>query len=180
MFSFSLKVKSGSSAGGCDEALEMTVYDYFVKHRHIELKSSSYMPCLDVGKPKRPIYLPLEVQNFSLVILWNLYLLIKKLNPGFSLGIPAMFSSLSPEIHKSIISISEISLNWKIKAEATRENSSCNRCNVLLMHYFSSFLYSMAGFIFPLNLFRLWKTTTMMKIHSLSLVVYQLIRSLLE
>lgn len=58
---FSLKVKSGSSAGGSDEASEITVYDYFVKHRNIELKSSSYMPCLDVGKPKRPNYLPLEL-----------------------------------------------------------------------------------------------------------------------
>ncbi|XP_057792714.1 protein argonaute 16 isoform X1 [Salvia miltiorrhiza] len=58
---FSLKVKSGSNAGGSDEALEITVYDYFVKHRNIELKSSSYMPCLDVGKPKRPNYLPLEL-----------------------------------------------------------------------------------------------------------------------
>jgi len=27
----------------------------------IELTSTAYLPCLDVGKPKRPIYLPLEV-----------------------------------------------------------------------------------------------------------------------
>ncbi|KAH6789003.1 Argonaute family protein [Perilla frutescens var. frutescens] len=64
---FSLKVKSGSaSAGDSDQALEITVYDYFVKHRNIELKSSSYMPCLDVGKPRRPNYLPLEaVSNYK-------------------------------------------------------------------------------------------------------------------
>ncbi|XP_041996009.1 protein argonaute 16-like [Salvia splendens] len=58
---FSLKVKNGSNAGGSDEALEITVYEYFVKHRNIEIKSSAYMPCLDVGKPKRPNYLPLEL-----------------------------------------------------------------------------------------------------------------------
>ncbi|KAL0400198.1 UNVERIFIED_CONTAM: protein argonaute 16 [Sesamum radiatum] len=57
---FSLKVKSGSGAKDEGETLEITVYDYFVKHRNIELKYSAYMPCLDVGKPKRPNYLPLE------------------------------------------------------------------------------------------------------------------------
>lgn len=80
IFSFSLKVKSGSNAGGSDEALEITVYDYFVKHRNIELKSSAYMPCIDVGKPKRPNYLPLEVQNLSFVIL---FFSLKKLNHVF-------------------------------------------------------------------------------------------------
>lgn len=60
-FSFALKIKSGSSAGDDGETLEVTVYDYFVKHRNIEIKASMYMPCLDVGKPKRPNYLPLEV-----------------------------------------------------------------------------------------------------------------------
>ncbi|PIN22149.1 Translation initiation factor 2C (eIF-2C) [Handroanthus impetiginosus] len=58
---FSLKAKIGSSSGDNSETLEITVYDYFVKHRNIELKSSAYMPCLDVGKPKRPNYLPLEL-----------------------------------------------------------------------------------------------------------------------
>ncbi|KAL0307160.1 UNVERIFIED_CONTAM: protein argonaute 16 [Sesamum radiatum] len=52
--------KSGSGAKDEGETLEITVYDYFVKHRNIELKYSAYMPCLDVGKPKRPNYLPLE------------------------------------------------------------------------------------------------------------------------
>lgn len=57
-----MKVKSGSTGqhdGG--ETAEVTVYEYFTKHRNIELRSSVYMPCLDVGKPKRPNYLPLEV-----------------------------------------------------------------------------------------------------------------------
>ncbi|XP_058220403.1 protein argonaute 16 [Rhododendron vialii] len=57
---FPLKVRN--SDGGKDgEALEITVYDYFTKQRNIELRFSQYMPCLDVGKPKRPSYLPLEL-----------------------------------------------------------------------------------------------------------------------
>ncbi|KAH7846364.1 hypothetical protein Vadar_013047 [Vaccinium darrowii] len=61
---FPLRVKN--SDGGKDgEILEITVYEYFVKHRNIELRYSAYMPCLDVGKPKRPSYLPLEaVRNY--------------------------------------------------------------------------------------------------------------------
>ncbi|KAF5203307.1 argonaute [Thalictrum thalictroides] len=46
---------------GTEETVEITVYDYFVNNRKIELSSSAYMPCLDVGKSKRPNYLPLEL-----------------------------------------------------------------------------------------------------------------------
>lgn len=58
--SFTFKVKNG---GNCDdgETKEITVYDYFTNFRNIHLTYSAYMPCLDVGKPKRPNYLPLEV-----------------------------------------------------------------------------------------------------------------------
>ncbi|XP_010556972.1 PREDICTED: protein argonaute 6 [Tarenaya hassleriana] len=55
--SFSMKVKGGGSE---ERTLEITVYDYF-KQGGIELTYSAYMPCLDVGKPKRPNYLPLEL-----------------------------------------------------------------------------------------------------------------------
>ncbi|GFQ08316.1 protein argonaute 16 [Phtheirospermum japonicum] len=58
---FSMKVKSDGSARDDAETMEISVYDYFVKHRNIEIKSSAYMPCLDVGKPKRPNYLPIEL-----------------------------------------------------------------------------------------------------------------------
>ncbi|KAG8489214.1 hypothetical protein CXB51_017213 [Gossypium anomalum] len=49
--------------GGCGEVrtVEITVYEYFTKHCGIELTYSADMPCLDVGKPKRPNYLPLEL-----------------------------------------------------------------------------------------------------------------------
>lgn len=40
---------------------ETTVFEYFLKHRGVVLTYSKYMPCLDVGKPNKPIYLPIEV-----------------------------------------------------------------------------------------------------------------------
>ncbi|XP_020203105.1 protein argonaute 16 isoform X2 [Cajanus cajan] len=57
---FSMKVKNdnGNNEG---QTVDITVYEYFAKHRGIELTSSAYLPCLDVGKPNRPIYLPLEL-----------------------------------------------------------------------------------------------------------------------
>lgn len=41
---------------------EVTVYDYFVNHRNIDLRYSADLPCLNVGKPKRPTYFPIEVK----------------------------------------------------------------------------------------------------------------------
>ncbi|KAL2474237.1 Protein argonaute 6 [Abeliophyllum distichum] len=58
---FMLKLKNGSRCDGGGETSEITVYEYFTKHRSIELAHSAFMPCLDVGKPKRPSYLPLEL-----------------------------------------------------------------------------------------------------------------------
>lgn len=57
-----MKVKNGES-GNEGQSVEITVLDYFTKHCAIELGYSAYLPCLDVGKPKRPNYLPLEVWN---------------------------------------------------------------------------------------------------------------------
>ncbi|XP_077215045.1 protein argonaute 16-like [Tasmannia lanceolata] len=57
---FSLKVRNGDGINGEGQTVEVTVYDYFVK-KNIELTYSAYLPCLDVGKPKRPNYLPLEL-----------------------------------------------------------------------------------------------------------------------
>nr|XP_043632802.1 protein argonaute 4A-like [Erigeron canadensis] len=49
------------TANGTANSIEITVYEYFAKYHHIEVKDSYDYPCLDVGKPKRPIYLPLEL-----------------------------------------------------------------------------------------------------------------------
>ncbi|XP_022771735.1 protein argonaute 16-like isoform X2 [Durio zibethinus] len=56
---FPMKVKNGDCCEG--QTVEITVYEYFTKHLGIELTYSANMPCLDVGKPKRPNYLPLEL-----------------------------------------------------------------------------------------------------------------------
>ncbi|XP_007049194.2 PREDICTED: protein argonaute 16 [Theobroma cacao] len=56
---FPMKVKNGNS--GEEQTVEITVYEYFTKHCGIELRHSAGLPCLDVGKPKRPNYLPLEL-----------------------------------------------------------------------------------------------------------------------
>ncbi|XWS31011.1 hypothetical protein CRYUN_Cryun23aG0040600 [Craigia yunnanensis] len=56
---FPMKVKNGDS--GEAQTVEITVYEYFTKHCGIELTYSANMPCLDVGKPKRPNYLPIEL-----------------------------------------------------------------------------------------------------------------------
>lgn len=50
---------------GADEGqtVEVTVYDYFTKHRKLEFTTSAYMPCVDVGRPKKPNYIPLEVST---------------------------------------------------------------------------------------------------------------------
>lgn len=48
-----------------DKTINITVLDYFTKHRKIEITYSAYIPCIDVGKPKKPNYLPLEVESLS-------------------------------------------------------------------------------------------------------------------
>ncbi|XP_058005997.1 protein argonaute 16 isoform X2 [Hevea brasiliensis] len=58
---FPMKVKNGDSANGEPQTVEITVYEYFTRHCGIELTYSAYLPCLDVGKPKRPNYLPIEL-----------------------------------------------------------------------------------------------------------------------
>ncbi|XP_062171432.1 protein argonaute 4-like [Alnus glutinosa] len=57
---FTLKQRNGNDVDG-EGQIEVTVYDYFVNHRGIELRYSGDLPCINVGKPKRPTYLPLEL-----------------------------------------------------------------------------------------------------------------------
>lgn len=60
-----MKKKGGNN--GDDETEEITVYDYFVNYRKIDLRYSAELPCINVGKPKRPTYVPIEVD-------WVLYI----------------------------------------------------------------------------------------------------------
>ncbi|OIT08622.1 PREDICTED: protein argonaute 4-like [Nicotiana attenuata] len=55
---FTLKQKGKDGEGD-----EITVYDYFVNHRNIDLRYSADLPCINVGKPKRPTYFPIELCN---------------------------------------------------------------------------------------------------------------------
>ncbi|KAG7947378.1 hypothetical protein I3843_14G091600 [Carya illinoinensis] len=57
---FTLKQRNVKDVDG-DSTIEVTVYDYFVNHRGIELRYSGDLPCINVGKPKRPTYFPVEL-----------------------------------------------------------------------------------------------------------------------
>ncbi|KAG1327683.1 Protein argonaute 4B [Cocos nucifera] len=59
-------LKQRSSGNGDDiHTTEITVYEYFVKYRHIELRYSADLPCINVGKPKRPTYFPIEALKYN-------------------------------------------------------------------------------------------------------------------
>ncbi|GAB2285235.1 hypothetical protein Dimus_019688 [Dionaea muscipula] len=57
---FLRRIKNGECSED-EQTMETTVFDYFFKHRAVELSCSKFMPCLDVGKPNHPVYLPIEV-----------------------------------------------------------------------------------------------------------------------
>lgn len=67
-----MKQKNGSCPG---EPFEVTLYDYYLKHQGTEFKESRNLPCLDVGKLKRPVYIPLEVISYPYTFCYskNLY-----------------------------------------------------------------------------------------------------------
>uniref|UniRef100_A0A2P2IPH1 PAZ domain-containing protein n=1 Tax=Rhizophora mucronata TaxID=61149 RepID=A0A2P2IPH1_RHIMU len=56
-----MRVKNNDSANSEAQTVEITVFEYFTKHCGIELTFSTYLPCLDVGKPKKPNYQPIEL-----------------------------------------------------------------------------------------------------------------------
>ncbi|XP_039004777.1 protein argonaute 4-like [Hibiscus syriacus] len=58
---FSMKPKGVKNENGEAETVELTIYDYFVNHRNIQLRYSADLPCINVGKPKRPTYIPIEL-----------------------------------------------------------------------------------------------------------------------
>lgn len=59
-YRFSLKSRVKDENGDV-ESIDVTVYDYFVNHHNIDLRYSGDLPCINVGKPKRPTYFPVEV-----------------------------------------------------------------------------------------------------------------------
>ncbi|KNA23540.1 hypothetical protein SOVF_023980 [Spinacia oleracea] len=55
---FEFRQRNGKGEG---QSVEITVYDYFVQHRNIKLQYSGDLPCINVGKPKKPSYFPIEL-----------------------------------------------------------------------------------------------------------------------
>lgn len=71
-----MKQRDSKNDDGEAQTLEISVYDYFVNQRNIELRYSGDLPCINVGKPKRPTYIPLEV-NLHVLVCWlsDLYMM---------------------------------------------------------------------------------------------------------
>ncbi|XP_047059188.1 protein argonaute 4A-like [Lolium rigidum] len=53
--------KFSRKQGEGNGTVEVTVYDYYMDRWSIKLDNSADLPCLNVGKPDRPTYLPLEL-----------------------------------------------------------------------------------------------------------------------
>ncbi|CAN8247031.1 unnamed protein product [Cochlearia groenlandica] len=58
---FEYKLRDSKNENGEFETIEITVSDYYLKYRNIELQYSGDLPCINVGKPKRPTYIPIEL-----------------------------------------------------------------------------------------------------------------------
>ncbi|KAI7734630.1 hypothetical protein M8C21_018974, partial [Ambrosia artemisiifolia] len=54
-------IMKGISADSPSDPFEITVFDYYAKYHNIEVFASQDYPCIDVGKPKRTIYIPIEL-----------------------------------------------------------------------------------------------------------------------
>lgn len=103
---FPLKQRDGSSSN----TVEITVYDYYVKRWGIQLKDSVNFPCLNVGKPKRPTYLPIEVsqrlkEKSALFLSFHhcsakIFLFLSFAHHIFFLWLSAMQSSVAAKVHK--------------------------------------------------------------------------------
>ncbi|KAM0859754.1 hypothetical protein ACQ4PT_046986 [Festuca glaucescens] len=52
--------KFSRKQGEGNSTVDVTVYDYFMDRWSIKLDNSADLPCLNVGEPNRPTYLPLE------------------------------------------------------------------------------------------------------------------------
>ncbi|KAF7104848.1 hypothetical protein CFC21_105713 [Triticum aestivum] len=56
---FPLRRRNGDN--GDTDTVEITVYDYFIQNRGIELRYSGNLPCINAGRPNRPTYFPVEL-----------------------------------------------------------------------------------------------------------------------
>lgn len=56
-----MKQKNQRDGNSPSETIDITVLQYYADHHGRRLEYSADYPCLDVGKTKRPVYIPLEV-----------------------------------------------------------------------------------------------------------------------
>lgn len=56
-----------NAAGDVVESVDITVADYFIKERNLTLKYTN-LPCLDVGRASKPVYLPIEVTFIEILV----------------------------------------------------------------------------------------------------------------
>ncbi|KAF1891789.1 hypothetical protein Lal_00031598 [Lupinus albus] len=54
-------LKQGKDSNGDVQTIEITVYEYFKRHKKLDMDKSADFPCINVGKPKRPSYFPVEL-----------------------------------------------------------------------------------------------------------------------
>ncbi|XP_019246290.1 PREDICTED: protein argonaute 4B-like [Nicotiana attenuata] len=58
---FLLRLKGSHDQNDNVQTVELTVYDYFIRRRGIELSYSSNLPCINVGSQHRPQFIPIEL-----------------------------------------------------------------------------------------------------------------------
>ncbi|XP_009763095.1 protein argonaute 4B-like isoform X2 [Nicotiana sylvestris] len=58
---FLLRLKGSHDQNDNVQTVEVTVYDYFIRRRGIELSYSSNLPCINVGSQHRPQFIPIEL-----------------------------------------------------------------------------------------------------------------------
>lgn len=132
--SFPMKVKNGDATNG-GQTEDISVYEYFTRHCGIELTESAYLPCLIVGRPKKPNYLPVEVCEFRIfdnlfieehffnLIFWFCFSFL-----FFSNCVSAVFSCFASTVYKSVILSAEGIFGWEVTAKASGENENCSWC----------------------------------------------------
>lgn len=101
-FRFTLKQKNKDGDG---DTIEVTVYDYFVKNRNIDLRYSADLPCINVGKPKRPTYFPVEVEMWIRFNFYEILLICNNVLLIDSVLVLALFSGFIATLHKSSVNI---------------------------------------------------------------------------
>lgn len=120
-FSFTLKQKSGNGMAGEEKEVELTVYEYFTYHRHIPLNYSGDFPCINVGKPKHPTFIPLEVLD-------NLHLICAAFNVCDLTVLLSFLSALPPGVSATLYQGAVQSTKGfpgrKIPTEAPRKNEN--------------------------------------------------------